>query len=524
LSLPKEPPTLKDLKVAYPLLRDYTAASVFAIPSPPRLTPMRLLSKPLFALAVTVALTSTARAQAFKDLLVAVPEDANALVLIHAKNLRESVVAREFRAKTLRGSSQVDKHIVPREDIQRLVLAAELTPGLTPNWEVAIADVRDALSLELLAAQSAGQSETLGPFDALRLNTNAYLIKLAPKLYGVFTPATRQKAQRWAERATKSKQTTLSPYLAQIAEFPETAGTEIMLGLDVTGMLDVSHIRANLKRSETLKKRTSVNQEELANVLASIQGVALGVKATDQLNGKLRIDFATSPAIMKDFAKELMLEKLGDMGMMIEDFENWDVSQRGNTVYLSGQLSPTGLRRVLSLIDPPTLPAAAPVMSAMPSASEMDPMALPSQRYFGEIKALLTDMTARENAKYAKQAGWYDKYARKINQLSMVNVDPDLMDYGMSVTMAFSAMAYNLRNQAAEASQFSNNANTTYNVYGDNWYGYSYTWQTDPAQRPKAEKQAKMYGTMSYADTVRSVTNTTAEIRRRMVERYKMDF
>ena len=34
---------------------------------------MRLLSKLLLALAVTVALSSTARAQAFKDLLVAVP-------------------------------------------------------------------------------------------------------------------------------------------------------------------------------------------------------------------------------------------------------------------------------------------------------------------------------------------------------------------------------------------------------------------------------------------------------------------
>jgi hypothetical protein len=210
---------------------------------------------------------------------------------------------------------------------------------------------------------------------------------------------------------------------------------------------------------------------------------------------------------------------------MIDDFEKWDSSVSGNTVYLSGALSPTGLRKVLSVIDPPTMPARkATATTEIPSASEMDPMAIPSQRYFREINKMLTEMGSNENRKYAKQYRWYDKYARKIDQLSMVNVDPELMDYGLSVSTALRSMAYKLRNQAAEASQYSNNRTTTWNSYGDWYNGYFITYQTEPSERAKAEKMAQMYGTQSLAETVQTVGTVTAEARRKMVERYKIDF
>jgi hypothetical protein len=475
-----------------------------------------------FALSVQAQTPSPAL---FKDLLGAVPQDANALVLIHAEKLRDSPIGTEFREKTFRGTRQVDKHLVPRKNIDRVVIGAELGSDLNPAWEVGIAQLNDDVSLEVLAAQSRGKTETLGKFPALYLDTNAYLVKLKTKMIGAFAPANRQRATRWASRAAASSPSELSPYLQNIASYPETAGTEIMLGLDVAGMADIDRIRENLKRSETMQKVKNVDQGEVAEVLASIQGVALGVKATDKLYAKLRVDFGKSPALMEKFAKALLLEKLGDLGLMIDDFENWSSSVKGNTVYLGGELSPTGLRRILSLVEPPSIPAEKPVpTSNIPSASELDPMALPTQRYFKEVSSLVDDLFKRENAKYAKQAGWYDKYARKISQLSMVNVDPDMMDYGMSVSMAFSSMAYNLRKQSAEASQYSNNRWTYYNVYGDAWNGYWAQWQTDPSDRSKAEKQAKMYGTMSYADTVQSVSNSTAQIRRQMVERYKIDF
>jgi hypothetical protein len=226
---------------------------------------------------------------------------------------------------------------------------------------------------------------------------------------------------------------------------------------------------------------------------------------------------------MKDFSKALLLEVLGDFGYMIDDFETWKASQSGKTVFLGGTLSAGGLRRVLSLVDAPSLPVGKPESMNTPSAN-LDPMALPSQRYFQEITALLDDMTKRENAKYAKQAGWYDKYARKVSQLSMVNVDPELMDYGVDVSMAFSSMAFNLRNQAAETKQHSWNSTTYWNTYGDWYNGYYTEWQTNPSERSKAERKAKMYGTMSYAETVQAVSKSTAEMRRKMVERYKVDF
>ncbi len=466
-----------------------------------------------------------ASAQVFKDLLPRVPDEANALVLIHAEKLRESGFARDFAAKTLRGSSQAHKHVIPHQDVKRVVLAAELTSNqLAPAWEIAVLDTKSPISLDALQAQGEGTAETLGNLAAVRLNSNAYLIALQQNLYGVFGPANRQKAMRWAERSQSEKVSRLTPYLDRIASYPETVGTEIMLGLDVTGMIDPAVLRENLKNSVTLKSRSQVNTEDVARVLGSIQGIALGVKATDVLNGKLRIDFGRNPASIKEFAKPLLLEKLGDMGFMIDDLESWQVSVDDTTVYLGGELSAGGLRKVMSLIDPPSLPVAKPEMSEMPSASELDPMALPSQRYFREIDSLLTEMAKTDNRKYAKQAGWYDRNARKISQLSMVNVDPELLDYSLAMSTALRTMAYKLRNQAAEAGQYSYNRQTYWSAYGDWYNGYVTTYQTMPSEREKAEKMSKMYGAMSYADTVQTIGNATAEIRRRMVERYKLDF
>jgi hypothetical protein len=134
-----------------------------------------------------------ASAQVFKDLLPRVPDEANALVLVHAEKLRESGFARDFAAKTLRGSSQTHKHVIPHEAIKRVVLGAELTSTqLAPAWEIAVLETKGPLSLESLQAQGEGKIEALGDLGALKLNTNAYLIAFQPTLYGIFGPANRQ--------------------------------------------------------------------------------------------------------------------------------------------------------------------------------------------------------------------------------------------------------------------------------------------------------------------------------------------
>jgi len=99
-----------------------------------------------------------------------------------------------------------------------------------------------------------------------------------------------------------------------------------------------------------------------------------------------------------------------------------------------------------------------------------------------------------------------------------------LLDYSLAMSTALRTMAYKLRNQAAEAGQYSYNRQTYWSAYGDWYNGYVTTYQTMPSEREKAEKMSKMYGAMSYADTVQTIGNATAEVRRRMVERYKLDF
>jgi hypothetical protein len=503
-----------------------------------------ILASRQLGLAVTLALLATTlQAQTpLKELIAPIPEDANAIVIIQADKLRSSVFAEEFRAKTLRGTSNVDKHLIPREDIRTVVLGAELNiVDMRPIWEAAIIEISNDISVETLNIKIGGIVESFGDLPALLLPSDAYLIKLGSKRFGTLGPANRQKAARWAMRASSPSEAKISPYLAKMAEFPETVGTEVMLALDLSGLIDATRLRARLDGMDTLKARPQVNRDELARLLSGVQGIALGVKATETLNARLRIDFSSDPSMLKDFAKPLIIEVIKRQGLMIDEIEGWDVTINGNTVFLGGDLTAGGLRRVLTLVDPPTFPSSD--ATKQPDTTPSDPKAVASQQYFHEITKLLSDMADPENRKYQNSSGWYDRYARKIDQLPLLNVDPELSEYGSNVAQAFRTFAYKGRAEFAKAADNSSNLerNVTVLPAGSQfvgavggWYGgYSsvyntYSWQVGPpqglSQRQKAEKTARSYMAMSLAELRNAVGAATSDIRRKMTEKYQVEF
>ncbi len=487
---------------------------------------------------------STVQAQDLLTHLIApIPEDANALVVIQADRLRGSVFAEEFRKHTLRGTSSVDKHLVPREDIKTVVMGSELNIAtMHPIWEVSMIETNSDISVETLNTKIGGVVEKFGDLPAVLLPSDAYLIKLGSNRFGALGPANRQKALRWAMHAGSDTQIKLSPYLAKMAEFPETVGTEVMLALDLAGLTNPTRLRQRLDNLDTLKARRNIDKDALAQVLSSIQGIALGVKATDTLNAKLRIDFAVDPSMMKDYAKPLIIEVIKRQGLMIDEIEGWQVSMGGNTIFLGGDLSAGGLRRVLSIIDPPTLPAPEPTTTASDAASN-NPKAIASQQYFREITALLNDMADPENRKYQNSTGWYDRYARKIDQLPLLNVDPELTEYGGNVAQAFRTYAYKGRAAYAKAADNSSNLERPVTIMPTGsdfvgmvggWYGgYSgvyntYSYQVGAPQglseRQKAEKTARAYMGMTLAELRQAIGNSTADIRRKMTEKYMVEF
>jgi hypothetical protein len=369
---------------------------------------------------------------------------------------------------------------------------------------------------------------------------------LSSTLAAVAAPADRYEISRWVRKTQSGTPLGLSPYLKSMAGYPDKVGTDVIVAMDLADVVSAAEIREYLADSTVLGKRDG-DLEAIAQTLVSIQGVTLGIRITDRPVAKLRIDFARDASVLEGISKALILQVLSDSGGMIDDLEQWTPEVRGNTVYLGGVLSLSGLRRVLSLVDPPLPPLQEPdpvPSSASTTPEPVNPKALPSQRHFREVQKLVTDVkrpdstTIKTTGQYAL---WLDRYARKIDQLPILNVDSDLLDYGAKVASTFRQLATGFRKVGTYAATKSQNPSVRLH---SPYYGITSTyahrgrwgvsrgahagiyWQFSPG--PSAATIAKRVGragaAQQEAGTMAQLDDETARIRRLMTERYQIEF
>jgi hypothetical protein len=298
---------------------------------------------------------------------------------------------------------------------------------------------------------------------------------------------------------------------------------------------------------ETLKGR-QVDLDELSKVLASARGMTLGITLAEKPFGKIKLDFGQDASLLKDFAKPLLLEALANHGAMIDEFQEWTVRVNGKQVTLEGNLYQSGLQRLSSLLDaPPELQEqASAAASGGEGQTEEDLKRLASQQYFNSVTAVLEDLRRRpERSKISTwgQVGvWMDSYARKLDGLPILNVDPELLDYGAYVANSFRASADSLKGIGAKTRVREVNQPTQYNTayrYGGTggygryggYGGYGgYAWaswedtKAEQRERTRIRTEERIAGTASAQEIMGEVAKATAEVRRKMTEKYQVEF
>jgi hypothetical protein len=202
-------------------------------------------------------------------------------------------------------------------------------------------------------------------------------------------------------------------------------------------------------------------------------------------------------------AKPLLLEILGNLGASIDDLAEWQFESEPQRFTFRGQLSAAGRKRVFSLIDQPTSMLIASEKSAAAAESQTQSQkAAASQQYFKSINSLLDDV--REKSKNAKTFGenalWFDNWARKIDRLPLVNVDPELLAFGRDTATALRQMAAALRGigiySAARTAQIYGSGSYTpaAGEYGNG--GFS-EWRETNAERSAVRAEEKAKGALS---------------------------
>ncbi len=490
-----------------------------------------------------LAVTSVQPAAAqLNDLVRRVPDRPNTVIVLDVEKVFTSPMAeKEQWGKKLLNAFESGMILVP-PTASRFVLASQLDlDAMQPIWEVALLNVSEEMSIPEFAQRRGGAVDVVSGESAAALPDDTYVIKFGPTVVGAMKPANRQSVARWIESSRDANRRPLTPYLEEAVGYVQDIGTPIIIALDLEHALAPARIRARLGEMECLAGK-SVDLDKLSQALASVRGVTLGITLVEKRYGGLKIDFAEDVSMTADFAKPLLLEVLANQGAMIDEFNDWTVNVTGKQISLKGVLEPSGMRRILSLLEPPHSPDYTPAKASSGTQPEELTVALASQEYFKTIETMLEDLQGKrkstEFVTWGQVGMWFERYAKKIDNLPILNVDDQLLDYGAFVSDSLRQSETAMKGIGAKSgmrkSQLGNYYTTqSYGVAGVNRWGnvsgaYRWSTQEDLAAKGQAEAQVRtqerISGNANAHFIMQGIDQATSAVRRTMTKKYKMEF
>ncbi len=392
-------------------------------------------------------------------LLLNVPEGANFLVSVQAKTIREKASAEtQANVKALVAQANSWAIVSPWDPIQ-IVIGAELDiQHMEPSWEMATVSFAKQPDFDQIAKQQDAVVDELSGRSVLWL-PNVSVIRTGANELTFANQRNRQSITRWLQKTEAKKSPTLSPFLTEFAA-TEMTTAEIGIAIDMKNVFRSEEIKAVVQRNPLLAKLNT----NPTNILASIRGVTVACHLTGDQDSSVSIVFGESVEPLESIARPLVYRALVSSGAMLDEFEQWKVTAAGNKFTLSGKLTPTGLRRILSLSSigtvaasahaaPESTPDANPAVDSdsagkgqsdtLAAAEDTTKIRRATQRYFNQITSNLDNLRGKGGLqgggeiKVEQNGLWINNYAKQIDNQSTRNVDPQMIEYGKTVSDGF---------------------------------------------------------------------------------------
>lgn len=483
---------------------------------------------------------SVANAQ-FDGMRWALPTDSNMVVLIDADKLFGSQLADKERWQGKRKAAYEAGVSALAPDVSQVMLGGLIDLELGQSvWEVALARFSEGRDVGSVARRFGGSVDRIGERMAARLPNDTFVVQVTDQLIGTHIPANRQSVFRWLKSTEQADfNGELSPYLKTAFEYATKVGTPIVMAIDLSGVISKEVAVERLSDASIIKESAATKESvnELAELVSSVKGITLGIVVGDQASGAVRVDFSGSPAAFAKLLKPLLIETLERKGAMIDDLESWTPSIDGNTFLLRGSMSPAGLRRVMSVLE---LPASLSESLEETTASNAEGSgeATASRIYFEQVRVILDDLRAKPKrdgvSSHGQVAIWFDKYARKIDQLPILGVDADLLSYGSETanklrdcSLALKGVGMRSGVRTAENRGTVGPNAVVVNGYGGWRSGYASTtgYAVDQQNMDATiRKQESYVGVTFVQQSMQAVDEATSVMRRAMTMKYQVEF
>ncbi len=515
----------------------------------------RVFLLPTLSALLVLAQANSATAQ-FETLVRHLPEDANTVVLFNVEQVMESALAQKENWRGNYEKMYNSGLIMVPPQTNRFVMASQMDVELMqPHWHSTVMELLYEPSMIEVTERYGGNVDEIDGQDAAVLPNNTYVIKFGKSIAGTMYPADRQKATRWVEHAFSSdNRKPLGEYLTEAEGYANKNSTPIVMAMDLEHVLSPKLIRHRLDTAESLKGK-QVDLDQVAKLLSSVRGVTLGLNITDHVFGGLKVDFDEDVSALKDFAKPLLLEVLSNHGAMIQEFHDWQAVVSGNEILLRGPLYSSGFQRICTVLDTPADLRGAGQSgpkSAGDNESQQSLVGRASLQYFKMLEQLLADIQTKKDTTQTSTPGlealWYKRYAAKIDAMPTLNIDPEMIQFGVK-------LAASLRNAqqamqgigVSEGQQFANMQGAQVYDYQDaavagagvgplggvragGAYEYRYAYNPWASAREDGQEMAqidmstKIKGYGAANQIMENVTVAMGNMKRYMTEKYKIQF
>ncbi len=461
----------------------------------------------------------------FGELLQRVPESTNALMLVDVDALLNSKIGVREQWRTKPDAAAAWGIHFPVH-ANRIVKAAsfDMQNG-SERWDLGlILASGPAPNLARLAAREHGELDKIQGMQVVRSPRNLFLFEITPNLLGYASPGDRQLFEHWV-RTTIVKPRSVVPKFADRAIYRAERTAQIAVALNLENAISPTAAENAIKGLDIIK-RLKYDPATIARPISSAKSAILSIEVQEEVRGEIRIEFDQDIEIFRQGAKDIVLAALDNYGADLADFKRWEAGTEGTTIVMTGPLSKESFRRILSLVAPPQTEssyssyssrdvAAAPA-NPPPRSPEQDVVEC-SQRYFHAIVDLLDGLKGEKSTSYNGMRMWYDRYARRMDELPILNVDKELVDFGGDTARILREMAsginYTSQNRIY---RLSNSSNGGY-YYASFDSGKSYDYGV-------IKKQENAILSVQMDGKWQAMGNAIGDMRRKLTERYQVEF
>lgn len=505
---------------------------------------MRLILGVVTATSLLALSAGTSRAQdRVADLLVWVPDKSNLILFIDADALRNSALAK--KEKWGSGNNVVSGLDTLPPGIARFVVASHFDPGAGVSWEVIVAGTRKPITDADLLKGTNGTLDNLAGKNVVLTPHRKFAANLGKGVVGAYQPANRQDAGRWLREVDGKLSPRFSPYL-RVAAAGVVEKTPVVLALDTRDMFAPELVKTALAKSEVLKGKPE-KIAAVADLIGQMNYLTLSIQVSDAMTAEIMLDFSTKCDALKDVAKPLLLEILDRLGMHSKEMDGWTVTMRDTTLNFAGPLSKDGAHDILSPMLRPTLGS---LDQTEPPPAKPQSKAQASLKFYQSVKKKMDEVwNSKSTTTFSKLTNLFNGAARHIDELPMLNVDDELLEWAHAVATTFRTLAICAQKAGgvislAEANKAMVSVSTPNyftgtvagyrsGYYGGYGFGYDYAVPSGTTSTSTVSNYGQVANfqnitsqteALNRRETWKNIDNATNDIRRKMVKKYNIEF